>query len=154
MENQQNNPQLGQEAEENEISLLEILFRYLRYWKWFVVSIVVAVLVAFVYLRYTVPIYNVTSSVILKHEKDSRAAMGGLDMLDGMGMMGGVSSVENETYVIRSKHAVRTVIDKLKLNTSYMVKGRIVQSDMYTKSPFVINPAQPISLFSFSKTYH
>ena len=102
------------------------------------VSLLLAVVIAFVYFRYTVPIYNVTSSVILKHEKDSRAAMGGLDMLDGMGMMGGVSSVENETYVIRSKHAVRTVIDKLKLNTSYMVKGRIVQSDMYTKSPFVI----------------
>ena len=145
MENQINNPnlnpQFGQEAEENEISLLEILFRYLKYWKWFVLSIILALLVAFVYIRYTVPVYNVTSSVILKDEKGgggSSGGIGGFGSLDGLELMGGVSNVENETYVIRSKTAVRTVIDKLNLHTSYIQQGRIKSNDMYTSSPFII----------------
>ena len=107
------NPQLQNEADENEVSLLEILFRYLKYWKWFVASIIIAVLIAFVYFRYTVPVYNVTSSVILKDEKSggSTGGIGGFGSLDGLELMGGVSNVENETYVIRSKTAVRTVLD-------------------------------------------
>ena len=48
------------------------------------------------------------------------------------------SNVENETYVIRSKTAVRDVVDRLNLTTSYIVQGRIRSNDMYTDSPFII----------------
>ena len=140
MEQQINNANLDtQQAETDEISLMEILFRYLKYWKWFVVSVVVALAVVFVYLRYTVPVYNVTSTIILKHEKDQRNSMAGLASIDALGgMMGGVSSVDNETYVIRSKTAVRTVVDRLNLHTSYIVEGRVRSSDKYTDSPFIV----------------
>ena len=139
MENQINNPNLDSQQEADEISLLEILFKYLKYWKWFVVSIVVAVVIAFVYFRYTVPVYNVTSTVILKDEKTKGGgALGGFGSLDGLELMGGVSNVENETFVIRSKTAVRTVVDKLNLHTSYIQQGRIKETDLYTDSPFII----------------
>lgn len=133
---------LDNKADDNEISIMEILFRYIKYWKWFVVSVVLAVVIAFVYFRYTVPVYNVTSTVILKDQKSQRGGMsggiGGFGSLDGLELMGGISNVENETYVIRSKSAVRSVIDKLNLHTSYIVEGRIRSSDMYTNSPFII----------------
>lgn len=142
MENQINNPNLDTQQEENEISLMEIVFKYLKYWKWFVASLVVAVMLAFVYFRYTVPVYNVTSSVILKDEKSGRGGMsggmGGFGALDGLELMGGVSNVENETYVIRSKTAVRDVVNRLNLTTSYIQEGRIKSNDMYTNSPFII----------------
>ena len=143
MENQNiTNPGFDNQTDENEISLMEILLKYVKYWKWFVLSLVVALAVAFVYFRYTVPVYNVTSSVILKDTKSggggSSGVMGGLGTLDGLEMMGGISNVENETYVIRSKTAVRTVIDRLNLHTSYIVQGRIKSNDMYTESPFII----------------
>ena len=143
MEQQKINLQpLDNQQEENEISILEILFRYVKYWKWFVVSVLVAVAIAFVYCRYTVPVYNVTATVILKDVKNQRGGMsggvGGFGSLDGLELMGGISNVENETYVIRSKTAVRNVVDKLNLHTSYIVEGRIKSSDMYTDSPFII----------------
>jgi len=143
MEQQKINLQpLDNQQDENEISILEILFRYVKYWKWFVVSVLVAVAIAFVYFRYTVPVYNVTATVILKDVKNQRGGMsggvGGFGSLDGLELMGGISNVENETYVIRSKTAVRNVVDKLNLHTSYIVEGRIKSSDMYTDSPFII----------------
>lgn len=138
MEQNINNPSFDSQQDENEISIMEILFRYIKYWKWFVLSVVLAVVISFVYFRYTVPVYNVTSTIILKHEKDQRSAMAGLGTLDGLAMMGGVSSVDNETFVIRSKTAVRTVVDRLNLHTSYIVEGRVKSSDMYTDSPFII----------------
>lgn len=105
-------------------------------------SIVLAIFIAFVYFRYTVPVYNVTASVILKDAKNQRGGMsggvGGFGSLDGLELMGGISNVENETFVLRSKSTVRTVVDRLNLHTSYIVEGRIRSSDMYTESPFIV----------------
>lgn len=138
---QQNNPFIETESEENEVSLLEILFRYLKYWKWFGISLLLALTVVFFYFRYTVPVYNVTSSVILKDQNSQgggTGSIGGFGSLDGLEMMGGISNVENETFVIRSKTAVRSVIDRLNLYTSYIVEGRVKSVDMYINSPFII----------------
>ena len=134
-----NNLPSDNQSDENEISILEILFRYLKYWKWFVVSVVMAMIIAFVYFRYTVPVYNVAASVILKDTDNQKGVgVGGFGSLDGLEMMGSISNVENETFVMRSKTAVRSVVDRLNLHTSYMVEGRIKSSDMYTDSPFII----------------
>ena len=142
MENNLNVQSLDNQADDNEISIMEILFRYIKYWRWFLLSVLFALVIAFIYFRYTVPVYNVTSSVILKDQKNQRGGMsggvGGFGSLDGLELMGGISNVENETYVIRSKTAVRNVIDKLNLHTSYIVQGRIKSVDMYTESPFII----------------
>ena len=43
------------QPQESEVSLVEILIRYLRYWKWIMLSVLAAVVMAFIYLRYTVP---------------------------------------------------------------------------------------------------
>ena len=127
--------------DENEISIVEILFRYVKYWKWFVLSVVVALVMLFFYFRYTTPVYNVTANVILKHVNNQRGrVMGGttgIGSLDGLEMMGSISSVVNEMFVIQSNQTVRTVIDRLDLHTSYITKDRI-KKDLYTKSPFII----------------
>ena len=130
------------QPQESEVSLVEILIRYLRYWKWIMLSVLAALVMAFIYLRYTVPMYEVTSSVMLKDVKNqvgSKVGVGGLGSLDGLELMGGISSLENETFVIRSEISVREVIDRLNLHTSYIVGGRIKSMDLYTNSPFIVS---------------
>ncbi len=130
------------QPQESEVSLIEILIRYLRYWKWIMLSVLAALVMAFIYLRYTVPMYEVTSSVMLKDVKNqvgSKVGVGGLGSLDGLELMGGISSLENETFVIRSEISVREVIDRLNLHTSYIVGGRIKSMDLYTNSPFIVS---------------
>ena len=57
-------------ANSETISIMEIVMRFARYWKWFVVGIGVALIIVFLYLRYTTPVYNVTSSVVLKEARN------------------------------------------------------------------------------------
>jgi uncharacterized protein involved in exopolysaccharide biosynthesis len=57
------------ENEEENIDLRKMFFSYLRYWYWFIFSIGFTVTVAFVYLRYTTPIYNISSVLLIKDEK-------------------------------------------------------------------------------------
>jgi uncharacterized protein involved in exopolysaccharide biosynthesis len=62
-----------EENEESTISIMEIIGLFIKHWKWFVLGLIVALGLAFIYLRYTTPVYEVTSSVILKDEKEAKA---------------------------------------------------------------------------------
>lgn len=128
---------------EETISILEIVLRFARYWKWFVLGIAIALFVAFVYLRYTTPVYNVTSSIVIKEAKNQRLepTIGGLDGLQ-LGSLGAVSNLENEIYILQSRSIIRNVINRLNLHTSYIVSGRIKSTDLYKESPVVVSMDQ------------
>ena len=49
--------------EVEEINIKEILFRYLGYWKLFVVGAVLSLLVAYTYLRYASNIYQTNAKI-------------------------------------------------------------------------------------------
>jgi len=48
------------EEKDDLISVMEIVTLFLKHWKWIVLGLLVALAVAFVYLRYTTPVYKVS----------------------------------------------------------------------------------------------
>ena len=133
----------GMQGEEKEdlISVMEIATLFIKHWKWILLGLLVALAAAFVYLRYTTPVYKVASSVVLKEEgRSGPSAMPGT--LEEIAMMGSVSNVENELYILRSRSMIRSVINRLDLHTSYIVEGRIKSTDLYTQSPVIVDMAQ------------
>ena len=73
-------------SNEETISIMEILLRFVRYWKWFVVGIALALIIVFIYLRYTTPVYSVSSSIILKEAAPNGSSRdGGLQWRFGSG---------------------------------------------------------------------
>src|SRR5690554_2071255 len=130
-------------ANSETISIMEIVMRFARYWRWFVLGVVVALVIVFIYLRYTTPVYNVTSSVVLKEARNQRfePSIGGMDGLQ-LGGLGAVSNLENEIYILQSRSMIRNVINRLNLHTSYIVSGRIRSTDLYKESPVIVSMAQ------------
>jgi tyrosine-protein kinase Etk/Wzc len=124
-------------GEEGEISLIELFWKYIRYWKWIVLGVVVALTAAAGYLYYATPVYKISSSVILKDVQSAQKAPA-LGTLDELALLGAVNNVEDEAYVMKSKSVVRAVVDRLNLHTSYIVEGRIKDTDLYTKSPVIV----------------
>lgn len=117
---------------------VELLFHYLSYWKWFVVSMVVVLALALAYIRYTEPVYRVASTVLLKHERDGANTWAGSMGSLGLSGMRGVSSMDNEIYVMRSISMIRSVVDKLNLHTSYKLKRQLKVVDVYAQTPFIV----------------
>ena len=66
--NEQKRPNPMMQQEEEPLNLYAIFFKYLVYWPWFVVSVLVCVVGTFVYLRYQAPVYNVKSAVLIKEQ--------------------------------------------------------------------------------------
>lgn len=129
--------------EENSFNLYEIIFKYLVYWPWFVVSVLVCLVLAFVYLRYQAPMYNVTASVLIK-EQDSRnrsmgAAGGALEALQSMGGFSMSNNFENEVEILKSRTLIKKVITNLGL---YITTGEKrffgYSTPLYKTSPLEI----------------
>ena len=132
-----NNASSGNTGEEEEISLIELFWKYIRHWKWIVAGVAVALLAAVGYLYYATPVYKVSASVILKDVQSARKTPA-LGTLDELALLGAVNNVEDEAFVMKSKAVVQAVVDRLNLHTSYIVAGHVKDTDLYTKSPVVV----------------
>lgn len=108
--------------EENSFNLYEIIFKYLVYWPWFVASVLVCLVLAFVYLRYQAPVYNVTASVLIKEDESRNRSMGAaggaLEALQSMGGFSMSNNFDNEVEILQSRTLIKKVITNLGLYIS------------------------------------
>ncbi len=120
--------------QEEEINLREELEKYLRYWPWFIIGVVLCVFIGFIYLKYTTAEYSTTASIIIKDEKSKgpsseMAAFADLGLLGGMG----ASSIENEIGILKSKTLMTQTIKALNLNITYFEEGAVKSKELYSK---------------------
>jgi len=73
-----NTSTLNRQDEESDVNLQQVFEQYLYYWKWFIFSVIACVVLVFIYLRYTSPIYNSTAKILLQDEKQAGGEMAGL----------------------------------------------------------------------------
>ncbi len=137
-------------SEQTELTLKEIISRYTRYWYWFVFAILVALFIAFVFLRYTTTLYETQATVIIKDEKSG----GGAAELAAFADFGrffskfGSNKIENELAVFKSKRIISNVIKTLHLNITYENVGAIKTTELYKNKPITVE------YLSFEKNKH
>ncbi|MGL5920365.1 MAG: GumC family protein, partial [Bacteroidales bacterium] len=123
-----------QMVEEEEINLVELLMKYLHYWKWFVASAVLFVALGFLYLKTQNKVYQVDATILLNDEKGKgradMAALQELGILSGAG-----ANVDNEIEVMRSKDLMLGVVNDLKLYTSVRESRGLRSVNLYKQSP-------------------
>ena len=98
-----------------------VIFGYLRaYWWLFVLSVIVCLAGAFLYLRYATPIYNMSAKVLLQDSEKGGTVLSPDDMLADFGMQSKVSNVENEMALMSSMTVVRRAVVDTNLYTTYV----------------------------------
>lgn len=136
---EEQNPNNEQQHEES-INFYAIFFKYLAYWPWFVASVIVCLILAFVYLRYQAPVYNVTSAVLIKEDDSSKrgmgAASGALETMQSLGGLSMSNNFDNEVEILKSRTLIRKVVTQLGLYTS-VSQDRMLGYDipLYQTSP-------------------
>lgn len=114
-----------------DINISEIIKPYTRKWLWFLVSVLVTFILAFLYLKVSSPIYKMDATVLIKDAKKSPS--GGLSMLSDISGFGGMStsSIENELEVFRSKKLMHDVVTRLALQTTLFAEKDFRQKELY-----------------------
>ena len=109
-----------EEAQEKPFNIYEIVFKYLVYWPWFIISVIVCLAAAFVYLRYSTPVYSVYSTVLIK-ETDPRSKISGSNALMALQDVGGfsmTSNFDNEVEILKSVSLAKKVVTDMGLYIS------------------------------------
>ncbi|GHU68410.1 tyrosine protein kinase [Bacteroidia bacterium] len=143
------NIQQTTEQQNEEVSFAEIFFHYISYWKWFVASVAVCLIIAFVYLRYTTAEYLVSSHVLIKDDQKGKAATFDVNAFNDLGLFPQVGTFDNEIEVLLSKTLMKSVSDSLKLNVAYYSNGRLKQFELYKNSPVYVSITNQIDWGSF-----
>lgn len=135
------NKEKRNELDEEHINIQEILFRYLIHWPWLIVSVVVCIIFAWVYLHITTPVYNISATVLIKDEEKG-AGKSMSSELERMGLDGFMSSsknIDNEIEVLRSKSLAREVVNQLNLFVTYKDEDAFPGKELYRTSPVLVS---------------
>ncbi|SHJ59105.1 capsular exopolysaccharide family [Arenibacter nanhaiticus] len=118
-------------------NLKEILGMYTRHWKWFVLSVIIALSLAFVKLRYSIPEYSAQAKIQILEDKNANSELGSFKDL-GI-LPSGTNKVEDEIEIINSRSNFIEVVKKLGLNVKITALGKILDSEVYKNPPIKIS---------------
>lgn len=121
---------------DNLFDINRIIRLVLRNWYLFVISLPLCLGTVFMIHRYTVPVYKASATLLLKGSEQK--VLSQADLIEGFGLSPEMRSVENQSFIIRSRAIVKKAIDRLDFGVSYYREGRFKDSELYLNTPFYI----------------
>ena len=132
--------------QEESIDFKLLFFKFYRYWYFFALTIFVALVISFLFNKYTKPVYEVNTTVLIQDEKNAMDAQS----LIGLGMFGGQKNLENEIGILQSYTLATSTIKMLDFDVSYFIEENFISKELYEDSPFTVifdtNYPQPVNL--------
>ena len=132
------NAEKNYEKAEEGINLKDLLFKFINYWPWFIASVVACLLVAYLYLKVTTPIYNVSAAIIIKDDKKGGNMGSEMAAFQDLGLFRQNTNFDNEIEVLKSKSLVKQVVLEMNIYCRYFVKQRFRSVDLYDESPILV----------------
>src|ERR1700687_5565095 len=96
----------------NEKFFQQLAIKYLPYWPFFLILLVISLGLAFAYLQIATPVYESSASILIKDEKKGQEDS---KMEELLNLFGTKKIVENELEIIRSNEVIADVVTKLRL---------------------------------------
>jgi len=140
-----------QNEEESSFDFRTIFTMVVLNWQWFLLSILICVFSAMIYLRYTTPVYQVSVKMLIKDEDNRRRSTQMLSNMRDFGFISNSTGIENEIEILQSKILAEEVVKNLKLYTEYYSDGRIKKVLMYQTQPINVD-IDPLSLSKMDDT--
>lgn len=109
--------------EENE-DLKFLIFKYLKNWPYFLISVIIFILIAVFYLKYSTPIYQTSTSVKVLKDDEGGVDLSGLSASTTLFNYSKVN-LENEIQIFKSRRMLGRVIDSLQLTTTVYKVGSL-----------------------------
>ncbi|MBS2212436.1 polysaccharide biosynthesis tyrosine autokinase [Carboxylicivirga mesophila] len=131
-----NNSGIKKVGGDNLFDINRLIRLVLKNWYLFVISFPLCLGAVFIYHRYTVPVYKASATLLLKSSEQKTVTPSGL--MEGFGLSPEMRSIENQSFIIRSRNIVKKAIDGLDFGVSYYQKGRFKDSELYRTAPFVV----------------
>ncbi len=114
-----------------KIDFKRVLYRVVSYWYLVVISLVVALTIAYYQVRYAEKIYPVTASIMIRETQET----GGAELLYKNALIDPYRNYLNEPYILKSIPLVRRVVQDLNFNVAFYREGYFMTTDAYEYMP-------------------
>jgi len=105
------------------IDFLGFFIKYFSHWKWILLSVFVCVVFALVNLKFTLPNYEVTTTVLLKDDQKG-GGTAELNAFKEMGLFTQKNNVDNELEVLKTSTLMQDVVRELGIYVNYIQLGK------------------------------
>ena len=151
------------------LRIQDLFYLCLGKWYWFVISLVITIGLAVIYLLTTPPIYTRSASLLVKEDSKGNSINDATGVLGDIDIFQTSTNVNNEIQSLQSPSVMLDVVKRLHLDISYYTDGRFYKKVLYGHSSpysvsfselqdnenvaFTINPVQKgqIRLTDFSR---
>ena len=123
--------------EDDSIDIVKEIRYYTFFWPWFLASIIILLLSAFMYLRYTNTIYKSNATLQVKDASSDPSSF----LTQSVGAMFSFNKVKLDNHIaqITSQPNLKNVVEALDLRTNVFLEGRVKSSLKYgNEIPFSI----------------
>lgn len=106
------------------IRIQDLYYLCLAKWRWFVLSLVICLGIAFIYLLKTPPVYTRTASLLIKEESKGQSLSGDVGAsFSDLGLFQSNTNVNNELISLQSPAVMFDVVKRLHLEVDYSTEG-------------------------------
>ena len=122
----------------------EIIKMIFRNWYWPFGFMLASLLCAWIYLRYTPPLYATEASLKFEEKKSELS-----ELINIRNLYDRTNKVESEKIVIRSRAVALKALESMDYKISWFIKGNFRTTDIYPKKPLliVINNINPDRIY-------
>lgn len=120
-------------TDNDQLDIGDIISKVLYHWPLYLLILALSVVCAYLYLRYTKPVYSSSAKIFIQDEKN-RGKSGALNDLSMLGN----KVVEDEMQVIKSPLILENVIRDKGFNIRYYLRGKVVDKELYENAPVTI----------------
>ncbi len=119
---------------EETIDIRSFVLKCLHYWPYFVLCLTIAFIIAFLYNKFSPPVYKVKTWVLIHDEENL------LDMqkLTGSSIYSNPFKIENEIGILKSKNLTERAVKELNFIITYNQEERFKSIILYNESPFFV----------------
>lgn len=134
----QNNTPTGQNEEYMKIQ--DLLQLCLAKWRWFAISLSIALGIAVLYLLITPPVYTRSADILIKEDSNGNSPTGDFGSFADLGLFQANSNVNNELISLQSPATILEVVKRLHLDVDYSTDGSFHDKVLYGKDlPFNVS---------------
>jgi tyrosine-protein kinase Etk/Wzc len=143
IQKQHTNPVEKGQVQPDLVSPRKILFLVTSRWYFFLVVMVLALALAYLYNRFAVPVFRVSATILM--EEADQARMQGMEnhLLDGIGLSPAATNLENQLYVLTSWSLVSETMQELPFETDVFTRGLSRKISFYPMYPLRLVPESP-----------
>ena len=125
----------GQEKDDQSIDIKSLIYIFLNHWYLFLICVIIALGLGWLYNHYKTPEYRVSGTVLIK---DHQSSMDPTSFISRSNFYSS-QNLENEIVILRSYTLCEQVVKKMDLEVSYFDNSSFVSTELYKSAPFKVD---------------